>query len=91
MSTAKRPNLKLDLSSVKHHPEVLVFPQFVRKGTPFDECVKLEENGSGAFSTVYQVKKRDGTLKAIKVLDDGLDETPKIMKALNFVLDLSKR
>ena len=84
MASAKRRKLTLNLSSVEHFPQkVLVLPQVVRIGTPFDEYVKREENGSGAFSTVYRVENRDGTFKAIKVLYAAPGETAKIIKDLN--------
>jgi serine/threonine protein kinase len=77
-------NLKLDVPSVRTtRSDESPLPHFVRRGTPFDECISLEENGWGAFSTVYQIENRDGTFKAIKVLDAGPYKTAKIRKALN--------
>ena len=62
----------------------LVFPPFVRRGDPLDECIEeVNETGWGAFGSVYQVKYRDGTFKAIKVVNAGPFENPKILKALN--------
>jgi len=73
--------LKLDFSSIRTSQE-LVLPPFVQKGDPLDKCIEVNETGWGAFGLVYQVKYRDGTIKAIKVVNAGPFETSKILKAL---------
>jgi serine/threonine protein kinase len=85
MAAAKRRNLTLDLSPVRTSQfDELVLRPFVRKGDPFDGYVDIEEVGLGAFGSVYQAKSRSGgNPKAIKVVNAGLCETDKILKALN--------
>ena len=75
--------LKLDFSSIgKSQSDELVLPPFVRRGDPLDECIKVNETGWGAFGSVYQVEYRDGTFKAIKVVNAASFESPKIQKGL---------
>jgi serine/threonine protein kinase len=74
--------LKLEVPSLGKFQE-LVPPLFVRRGDPLDECIEVEETGWGAFGIVFQVKYRDGTIKAIKVVNAGPCETDRILKALN--------
>jgi len=79
---AKRQKLWLEVPSVR--TEEFVLPPFVKRGTPFDEYVDIDEVGWGAFGSVYQAKSRsDGKLIAIKVLNALPRETAKILKALN--------
>jgi serine/threonine protein kinase len=82
MALAKK--LKLEVPSIgTSQSDELVLPPFVIRGDPLDECIEVNETGWGAFGSVDQVKYRDGTIKAIKVVNVGPYETPKIRKALN--------
>jgi serine/threonine protein kinase len=74
--------LKLEVPSLGKFQE-LVLPPFVQKGDLLDKCIEVNETGWGAFGSVYQVKYRDGRIKAIKVVNAGPCETDRILKALN--------
>lgn len=70
-------------------PELLAgdepnLPSFVNKGNPLDDYPEdnVEEIAWGAFGTVFQVKKQDGTFKAVKALNAAPCEKEKIQKAL---------
>jgi serine/threonine protein kinase len=80
----KSKKLKLEVPSIGTTPTgSFLLPSFVQKGDPLDKCIKVEETGWGAFGFVDKVKYRDGTFKAIKVVNAGPRETLKILKALN--------
>ena len=82
MAAAKR--LKLDLSSDAISDRTsFAFPDFVKPGEPFDECLQVDHKNSGAHGLVYQVVFRDRTVKAVKVVDAGPCQSAKILKALN--------
>lgn len=82
MAAAKR--LKLDLSSDAISDRTsFALPDFVEHGDPFDKCSQVDHEDSGAHGSVYQVVFRNGTVKAVKVVDAGSCQTAKILKALN--------
>lgn len=79
----RNKKIKLDIPQ-QIQSNLLNLPQFVQKGNPFDQYDEIDSIGEGAFGSIYRVKKRIfGIFKAIKVLNAGPLETPKIMKALN--------
>lgn len=81
---ATRQKLWLDLPPVRTHQPQLVLPPFVKRGDPFDKYLDIDEVGYGAFGSVYQGQSSSvDKLNAIKVLNAGLRETAKILKALN--------
>jgi serine/threonine protein kinase len=76
--------LRLDFSSLGTAlTKSLVLPKFVKKGNPFDKFFEYDEIGWGAFGSIFQLEYSDGAIKAIKVVNAGLRETQKILKALN--------
>jgi serine/threonine protein kinase len=84
MAAAKRQNLRLELppNAISGRTS-FAFPDFVKPGDPFDECSQVDHKDSGAHGLVYQVVFRDGTVKAVKVVDAGPCQTEKFLKALN--------
>jgi serine/threonine protein kinase len=84
MAAAKGRNLSLIIPS-ELHQESFTFPDFVQSGDPFDSCCEVEHKNSGGHGIVYRVVLRDGSVKAVKVINAGPRQTAEILKALNEV------
>lgn len=83
MAAAKGQNLRLELPSdaISGRP-LLTLPDFVERGDPFDSCCHVDHKDSGGHGVVYRVVLRDGSVKAVKVINAGPGQTAKILKAL---------
>lgn len=79
MAAAKRQNLRLELPSDRTS---FALPNFVNPGDPFDSCCHVDHEDSGGHGVVYQVVLRDGSVKAVKVINAGPGQTAKILKSL---------
>ncbi len=84
MAAAKRRNLRLEFPS-ELHQESSTFPDFVERGDPFDSYREVEHEDSGGHGVVYRVVLRDGSVKAVKVINAGPHQTAEILKALKEV------
>jgi serine/threonine protein kinase len=83
MAAAKEKNLRLELpSNAISNRRSFTFPDFVECGDPFDSCCQVDHKDSGAHGSVYQVVFRDGTVKAVKVVDAGPRQTAEILRVL---------
>jgi serine/threonine protein kinase len=82
MAAAKGRNLSLIIPS-ELHQESSTFPDFIERGDPFDSCCEVEHKNSGGHGVVFRVVLRDGSVKAVKVINAGSRQTAEILKALN--------
>jgi serine/threonine protein kinase len=82
MAAAKGRILRLDLPSDRTS---FALPDFVEHGDPFDSCCQVDHEDSGGHGVVFRVVLRDGSVKAVKVINAGPCQTAKILKALNEV------